>query len=166
MVLRAGEGRGQSWTEGSSDPSEPWKGRKGPSRASLEGKEPASIWSKLHLPVNSQRREAKLRSEKVAGRQWGHMALPALCLASPQNGRLPLGSPDTSPTHQIRDEQPRWGRRRWDPEGGLNQERGSLNTEPADCEGPCLSAQLWTRLSGGLKLLFPLSPSISVWLFG
>lgn len=59
------------WVPGS--PGRGGRGLPGPSRASLEGKDPASTWRRLHLPVNSRRQKARLqlRSEKAAGRQWG-----------------------------------------------------------------------------------------------
>lgn len=121
--------------DSSSDPSEPWKGRKGPSRSSLEETSPPrELWT-----AGGQAPAEVRESSRVTVRPYGPpCSLPPVL----PKQVLPLNSPDTSPTHQIRDELLGRGRDRWGPEGGPNQGRSPLNADPADWEGPCLSVQL------------------------
>lgn len=121
---RAGRRRRQSWTNGSLDPSEPWKGRKGPSRGLPGGVRSSLHWRRLHLPVNSRRRKAKprLRSEKVAGRQGG----PAW--------------PSSLPSHLSRHQTRQTGPRGWaEPgEGPPKHPSGRLaGTQPFHPESQC-----------------------------
>lgn len=101
------------WVPGS--PGRGGRGLPGPSRASLEGKDPASTWRRLHLPVNSRRQKARLqlRSEKVSRAPVGlYMAFltPLTPLPPPDKadgalgvGQTRRGSPETLTWYTRRD---------------------------------------------------------------